>query len=117
MYSSESADTVTALNNIGCCLYCLHKRGDARARFERTWTLLSKTLGPRHPRTIVVWRNLDRARKSQASLLHQNMNEIINIREDSDKLLFGGNFIINATLRPKSSTMKKKVKGKGKKSK
>jgi tetratricopeptide (TPR) repeat protein len=36
-YGSESSDTATALNNEGCCLFCMHERGEARLRFERCW--------------------------------------------------------------------------------
>lgn len=36
-YGSDSSDTATALNNEGCCLFCMHERGEARLRFERCW--------------------------------------------------------------------------------
>ena len=116
MYGSESADTLTALNNAACCLYCLGRRGEARVRFERAWTLLSNVLGARHPRTVVTWRNLDRARKSHSSLRHTDLQEAISIRTDADKLLLGGEFTIKASLRP-STAGKKKKRGKSAKGK
>ena len=114
----ESADTATAVNNIGCCLYCLNRRGDARVKFERVWNIFSKALGPRHPRTVVAWRNLDRARRSTSSLRRNSVLESIHLRQDSDKLIIGGNFQIQALVpRPSTATKtkKKKSSGKGKK--
>ncbi len=87
-------------------------------KFEFVWNILSKVLGPRHPRTIVIWRNLDRARRSLSSLHHTNVTESINLRPDSDKLIVGGNFQIQALLPRATSSSKSKRKksiGKGKK--
>jgi len=57
---------------------------------------MSNVLGHRHPRTVIAWRNLDKARRSQASLSHADLKESLSMRPDHDKLLLGGEFTIQA---------------------
>lgn len=117
MYGNESADTATAWNNEASCLYCLLKKGEARVRFERSWNVLTGSLGHRHPRAVAIWRNLDKARRSQAAVQTQkDMQESLSLREDSDKLLLGGEYNINA-IPPETKGAHKKKKVGGKKSK
>ena len=87
-YGSESADTATAWNNEACCLYCMNKRGEARIKFEKSWNLLCKILGHRHPRSVTMWKNLDKARRSQAVITNkEDMSESIKLRPDAEFLL------------------------------
>ena len=57
---------------------------------------MSNILGHRHPRTVATWRNLDKARRSQASLRGTDFQQTVNMRSDHEKLLLGGTFSINA---------------------
>eukprot|EP01038_Epipyxis_sp_PR26KG_P008099 gene8099-10970_t len=117
-YGDDNADTATASNNEGCCLYCLNKRGESRIRFERSWNALSHSLGHRAPRCITVWKNLEKARRSHAPLKNKkDMNESLNMRLDADRLLMGGSFTIQAVAPPEKESKKKKGKGGGKKKK
>jgi hypothetical protein len=119
MYGEESQDTATALNNLGCCLYCLNRRGEARLKFERAWNVFSKTIGHRASRTVLVWKNLEKARRSYASTLQskKDMKESIEMRDDADKLILGGTFRIQAVDNEPSGGKGKKKKGGGKKKK
>jgi len=111
-FDLQSADTATAVNNEACSLYGLYKRGEARVRFELAWNVLNKVLGHRHPRTVTVWRNLDKARRSQATLSHTDLRQSFQMRPDADMLLVGGNFTIQA-VNSGGFGSGKKVKGRG----
>jgi tetratricopeptide (TPR) repeat protein len=115
-YGADSPDTATALNNEACSLYCLNKRGESRLRFEKSWNALTKALGHRSPRAVTVWKNLEKARRSHLPLQNKrDMKESIEMRPDSDRLIMGGSFTIQA-LPPPEPTKKKKGGG-GKKKK
>jgi len=118
-YGSESSDTATALNNEGCCLFCMHERGEARIRFERCWIAVSKVLGHRAPRSILMWQNLEKARRSnvatESKSQRKEIQERIHMRPDSVKLLIGGAFQIKAVAPPNKP--KKPKKGGKKKAK
>lgn len=115
-YGAENPDAATAWNNEAACLYCLSKRGDARVLFEKCWNVLCKALGHRHPRCVTVWKNLDKARRSQATMSSkQSMAESIKLRTDAE-LLIPGNFTSTAVI-PDSDVAHKKKKGKKKKKK
>lgn len=118
-YGPESVDTATAWNNEACCLFCMRKRGEARVRFERAWTITCRGLGHRHPRAIVMWKNLDKARRSHASTLQRqkDLNESVSLRPDADRLILGGEFVVKAIPPAKESSGGKKKKSSGKKSK
>ena len=112
-YGLDSEDTATAINNEACSLYCLQKRGEARVRFERAWAVMTSTLGHRAPRCVVVWKNLEKARRSQAALHSQSdLREAVSLRPDADRLIIGGNFTIQA-LAPPEGKKKKGKKGGG----
>jgi len=117
-YGLDSADTATALNNEGCCLFGMGQRSEARLRFEKAWATDSKILGHRAPRTVMIWQNLDRARRSAVAADPTNqaaeLKERIQMRPDSDRLLVGGKFTIKA-IPPPGGTKKKGGKGGGKK--
>ena len=125
-YGPDSADTATALNNEGCCLFGMGQRSEARLRFEKAWAIDSKVLGHRAPRTVMIWQNLERARRSAVAVDPTNqaaeLRERIHMRPDSDRLLVGGKFTIKAIPPPSGKTKKSgkgggKGKGKGKKKK
>lgn len=120
VYGLESPDTATAWNNEASCLYCINKRGEARVKFERAWNLMCKVLGHRHPRSVTVWKNLDKARRSQAAVNNLiEINESIKLRPDAE-FLISGNFNVNAILPEGSNGVggnKKKSKKGGKKKK
>ena len=115
-YGQESADTATALNNEGCCLYGMVHRGEARLRFEKAWMVDCKVLGHRAPRTVLIWQNLDKARRSVVAAdpksQTEEMKERVNMRSDADMLLIGGKFTIKA-MAPPNGKSKKKGKGGG----
>lgn len=116
-YGNDNADTATAWNNEACCLYCLQKKGEARVRFERSWTTLSNTVGHRSPRAVTVWKNLEKARRSNAALSNRNdIAESISMRVDAEKLILGGSFTIQG-LPPIEGGGRGKKKGKGGKGK
>ena len=117
VYGVDSPDTATAWNNEASCLYCLNKRGEARVKFEKAWNGLCKVLGHRHPRCVSVWKNLDKARRAQATVSDkQAMNESIRLRADSDFLL-PGPIVSTAVLPDDEGGGKKKGKKKGEKKK
>ena len=115
-YGLSSADTATAWNNEGCCLFCLQRKGESRLRFEKAWGVMCKVLGHRAPRSVAVWKNLEKARRSGSSAKGQ-MSEIVSLRPDISKLIIGGTFQINAVGPPVESKGGKKggKKGTGKK--
>lgn len=113
-YGNTSADTATAWNNLACCLYCTGRAGDARVRFERAYNTLSKVLGQRHPRAVVAWRNLDKSKRSHASVVGCDYKELIQMREDQGKIIVGS-FTIAAKM--PLLAKKAKLKSGGKKSK
>lgn len=80
----------------------------------------SKVLGHRAPRAIVMWRNLEKARRSGVAAENKTqrdeMAERVHMRPDSEKLLTGGSFAIKAIAPNKIKKGKKKRAG-GKKSK
>ena len=117
MYGSESADTATAVNNEGCALFALGNRSAARIRFEQSWGVICKVLGHRHPRAVAVWKNLERGRRSQASLKRGDLQESVDLRSDADKLLYNGQHTIKAIPPPEPATKKKGGKKKGGKKK
>ena len=94
-YGADSGDTATAWNNEACCLYCLNKRSESRVKFERAWNIMCEVLGHRAARTVAVWKNLEKARRANGSVHgRQNLKDSIDMRPDSDRLLYGGEFII-----------------------
>ena len=113
-YGEGSADTATAWNNEGACLYCLNKRKESRIKFEKSWSILCDVLGHRAPRAVVVWKNLEKARRANASLTRKDLSESASLRPDADRLLLGGSFLIKA-IAPAESKGKKKKGGKKKK--
>jgi hypothetical protein len=115
-YGIESADTASAANNEACCLFCLHRKGEARVRFERSWNILCNTLGHRSPRAIAVWKNLEKARRSHGAMMTnmKNIKDSVELRADADKLLYGSEFFIKASIQVEG---KKKKGKKGKKKK
>lgn len=119
-YGPDSADTATALNNEGCCLFGMSHRGEARLRFETAWAIDCKVLGHRAPRTILIWQNCDKARRSVVTAdpksQKDELNERVHMRSDVDRLLVGGKFTIKA-IPPPSGGKKKKGGGGGKKGK
>lgn len=95
----------------------MKKRGEARLRFEKAWHLLSKSIGHRALRTLTVWKNLEKARRSHAPLQSTaDKLESIGMRPDADRLIVGGTFTIQA-LPPIEAGKKKKKGGGGKKKK
>lgn len=117
MYGQECVDTAAAQNNEACSLYCLNKKGESRIRFEKAWNALTKALGHRAPRAVTVWKNLEKARRSHLPLQNKkDMKESIEMRPDSDRLIMGGNFTIQA-LAPIESKKKKTSSSKKKKKK
>jgi len=114
-YGEGSADTATAWNNEGACLYCLNKRRESRIKFEKSWSVLCDVLGHRSPRAVVVWKNLEKARRANASLASKDLNESAALRPDADRLLLGGSFLIKAIAPAESKGKKKKGGGKKKK--
>ena len=108
-YGAERADTATALNNVASCLFCLNKKGEARVRFEFAWNLLCLTLGHRAPRSVAVWKNLEKARRAHGSLHgNKNIRASVEMRPDADRLLVGGEFFVKAI--PPPDGKRKKVK-------
>ena len=96
----------------------MNKRGDSRIRFEKAWNALTKSLGHRSPRAVTVWKNLEKARRSHAPLQNKkDLKESIGLRPDSDRLIMGGTFTIQALAPPEGSKKKKKGGGGGKKKK
>ena len=53
-------DVAVTMNNLGMLLAEQGRVGEARRRFERAWKLLRKRLGPNHPNTLAVRKNLER---------------------------------------------------------
>lgn len=93
----------------------MNKRGESRLRFEKSWNALTKALGHRSPRAVTVWKNLEKARRSHLPLQNKkDMKESIEMRPDSDRLIMGGTFTIQA-LAPPEPVKKKKGGGKKKK--
>jgi hypothetical protein len=117
-YGVDSADTATAWNNESSCLFCLFKRGEARAGFEKAWSTISKVLGHRAPRAITAWKNLEKSRRSSSHSASTNNAATraasVQIRPDADRLILGGTFTIQALDNKKGG---KKKKGGGKKKK
>ena len=78
-------------------------------------------LGHRAPRSIMMWQNLEKARRSNAAgaenrTQKEEMKERVCMRPDSEKLLVGGIFSIKAVAPPtKLKKGKKKIGGKKKK--
>jgi len=114
-YGQASADTATAWNNEGCCLYCLYQKGESRIRFEKAWGVMCKVLGHRAPRSVAVWKNLEKARRA-GSIGKGQVAEILSLRPDVSKLIIGGSFQIQA-IGPPVEGKKKKGGGKGGKKK
>jgi hypothetical protein len=86
--------------------------------FEKCWNTLSRTIGHRAPRTIAVWKNLEKARRSHAPLRSKSdFKSSLEMRSDVDRLLIGGTFTIQALAPPDGGKKKKKKKKKGKKTK
>lgn len=115
-YGTASADTATAWNNEGCCLFCLRCKGDSRLKFEKAWAVMCKVLGHRAPRSVAIWKNLEKARRA-GSLGKQNASEMSSLRPDAGRLIMGGTFQINAIGPPTTEKKGKGKKGKGKKGK
>ena len=117
-YGINSADTATAWNNEACSLYCINKRRESRVRFEKAWNVTCKVLGHRAPRAIAMWKNLEKARRAHASIQNKkDLDASIGLRDDADRLLTGGEFIINAIPPEEKGGKKKKGKKGGKKKK
>lgn len=78
-------------------------------------------LGHRAPRAIVMWRNLEKARRcgaaAESKTLRDEMSERIRMRPESDKLLMGGAFAIKAAAPVVKIKKGKKKRTGGKKSK
>ena len=110
-YGMNSADTATAWNNEGSCMYCLGRRAESRLRFEKGWAVMCKVLGHRAPRSVTAWRNLEKSRRATTS---NKSAESLSLRPDIDRLVLGGTFMVNATL-PAVEGGSKKGGGKKKK--
>ncbi len=78
-YGSLGADSATALNNMGCCLYCLRRKGEARMVLDAAWQTFSVTLGHRHPRTVLAFNNCEEVRKSQVLLTNAELNALVKV--------------------------------------
>jgi hypothetical protein len=113
-YGINSADTATAWNNEGCCMYCLGRRGESRLRFEKGWAVMCKVLGHRAPRSVTSWKNLEKSRRAAAS---HKPAEGLALRPDIDRLVLGGTFMVNALPPPEEGGKKKSAGGGGKKKK
>jgi hypothetical protein len=65
---------------------------------------VSKVLGHRAPRSILMWQNLEKARRSnvatESKSQRKEIQERIHMRPDSVKLLIGGVFQIKAMAPP-----------------
>lgn len=117
-YGVESVDTATAWNNEACALYCINKRRESRVRLERAWNITCKSLGHRAPRSVTVWKNLEKSRRAHASVQSKrDIKESAEMRPDAARLLLDGNYMINAIPPPDGSKKTKKKKGGGKKKK
>ena len=69
---------------------------------------------------MAIWKNLEKARRFQRSLSKKDFETTLYVRDDSSRLLLGGEFIINALPPPsdgKKGKGKKGKKGGGKKKK
>lgn len=85
-------------------------------RFERSWNILCSTLGHRAPRSIATWKNLEKARRAGAAVQNsKNMRESVELRPDANKLLYGSEFFIKASVPAEGGKKKKGKKGKKKK--
>ena len=116
-YGARSVDTASVWNNQGCCLFGMSNHTEARVVFERALNVLDSVLGSRHPRTTVVFNNVEKAKRSLGIKMHiKDMKETISIRPDSDRLLIGSKYIIRA-LPPPQKKKKGGVKKKGGKKK
>lgn len=132
IYNIDCVDTTIVLNNFGSVLYCMNFKKDSRLYFEKSWKILTNLLGYRDTRCISIWKNLEKSRKiggtnNQFSSTSSNINNIstkksyldesIHLREDFDKLILGGEFVINAIGPAENNKKKKKKKLLGKKKK
>ena len=98
-YGADSPDTATAWNNEASCLYCINKRGESRIKFEKAWNLMCKSLGHRHPRSVTIWKNLDKARRSQAAVSNKSdMDQSVKLRPDAEFLIPGKQLLNGLTL-------------------
>lgn len=113
-YGLTSADTATAWNNEGCCLFCLQLKGEARLRFEKSWAVMCKVLGHRAPRSVAIWKNLEKARRAGALGKGNTTSELATMHA---RLILGGRFQINAIGPPEEGKKKKGGKKGGKKKK
>lgn len=132
VYSIDCVDTTIVVNNYGSVLYCMNFKKDSRLYFEKSWKVLTNLLGYRDTRCISIWKNLEKSRKigglnnsfsasggnDQRSFNNKKnyYDESIQLREDADKLILGGEFVINA-IGPVENKKKKKKKLLGKKKK
>lgn len=116
-YGLTSADTATAWNNEGCCLFCLQLKGEARLRFEKSWAVMCKVLGHRAPRSVAIWKNLEKARRAGALGKGKTTSELATMRPDAGRLILGGSFQIKAIGPPEEGKKKKGGKKSGKKKK
>eukprot|EP01035_Chromulina_nebulosa_P018122 gene18122-23776_t len=95
-------------------------KNEARTKFEKSWNTICEIIGQRSPRAIIVWKNLEKSRRSHAATTSsKDVIDSVTLRPDSDKLIIGGKFIIKAFPPPlehiKSKKTLKKKKKKGKK--
>ena len=51
-------------NNMGCCLLKLERSSQARKNFELSHSILDMELGAFHQKTLTVYQNLSKAKKS-----------------------------------------------------
>lgn len=111
-YGEESADTATAWNNESSCLFCIHKRSEARAGFEKAWSTISRVLGHRAPRAVTAWKNLEKSRRSSSHAAQANNTVTraasVNNRPDADRLILGGAFTIQALDKTQKASKGKK---------
>lgn len=106
---SSSVNTATALNNVGCCLYEMGHREDAHARFKTSLHILRETLGIGHPRSTVVFRNVEVSKFRGVGVSRGSLKMLSDLRLDTTKMI--------PALSVDTSTKKKTKRKAGKKKK
>ncbi|EQC27801.1 hypothetical protein SDRG_14385 [Saprolegnia diclina VS20] len=101
-------DTATSLNNLACCFYALGNIGHAAVHFRAVLRVFESCLEPYHPRTAVVQRNYDMARRHQTRFLHDAGH--VHARDDLKYLIPGSTFQIGCLERVEAPKKVPKVR-------
>lgn len=105
-------DTASSISNQACCLAAMGKLIEAKTLFDRAYNTLEAILGPRHPRTVTVYSNVEKSKRWMGVKLDRiAIKENIALRPDADRLFTGTKYII-AAIPPMSAGPTKKKKGK-----